>query len=167
MSKGSGSGRDQRRGLDKPSKTLYNLTYTRKKIIIMFRRKKIEQDIPTNPVSYPSGTCVRTEKGYFYIKGLKRYKIPSERVLSSWSFPRVLPAHERNLAKYKYVGAVGFREGTLIANVADGKLYIISGSRKCQIVNPDWLRILGVTKDDFLIVSEKEARFHADGEVLD
>jgi hypothetical protein len=63
-------------------------------------------------------------------------------------------------------GKLGLREGTLINNVANGKMYLISENKKRQITNPDWLELLNYSEFDCLKVSDEEANLHEDGEDL-
>lgn len=122
--------------------------------------------MPQTPVLYPSGICIQTEKGWFYVLKGKRYRIISQRVLESWNFPRVVASSERAAAGLKVMGKLGFRDGSLIHNLSGGKMYIVSENKKRLIENPDWFYRLGITSDDFLLVSDEETNLHSDGEVL-
>lgn len=127
-----------------------------------FKREKFVP--PTTPVVYPSGSCVRTEKGEFYIKGGMRYRIPSQRILFSWKFRTIIQASEASVAKYKLAGKVGFRDGSLLRDFGSGKLYVISDSKKRLISNPDILDCWGITVNEFVDVSTDEINIHRDGE---
>jgi hypothetical protein len=63
-------------------------------------------------------------------------------------------------------GHVGFRDGTLIRNQADKKDYLISRGLKRHIVSPDVFDTYGLDKKSIIVVSDEEANFHNDGEVL-
>lgn len=121
---------------------------------------------PTSRVAYPSGTCIRTEKGIFYIKGGKRYRIISQRVADSWNFPKIINSSEAAVAGMRISGKLGFREGTLINNLSSGKIYVISENKKRQLHDPNWLSLLNYEITDALLVSHEEANLHEDGEIL-
>ena len=115
----------------------------------MFRRKSPEWVKPTTPVDYPSGTFIRTEKGYFYIvNSSKRYRITSTRVLSSWSPQRVVDTTEAAVGKFKIAAKMKFRNGSLIWNIADGKIYLIENGKRRWLKNPEWFYRLGLNPSD-------------------
>jgi hypothetical protein len=58
---------------------------------------------------------------------------------------------------------VGFRDGTLIQNIVDGKIYLVSDSRKRLVTDPDILDSLGL---EILLVSEAEINIHEDGDPI-
>jgi hypothetical protein len=120
---------------------------------------------PTTPQEYPTGTCVKTEKGVFWIKDSSRFRIKSQRVLDSWTF-QVLPSTEAACAGYKVKGVLGFRDGTLIQNVADGKMYVIAGNKRRHIVSPDFFTRTLFDRGRVVEVSDEETNLHNDGEVL-
>jgi len=111
------------------------------------------------------GTCVRTPSGIYYLKDNKRYRIISNRVLASHSFSRIVDTTDVAVSKYKVAGRLGFRDGTLIHNISDGRLFIMEKSLKRHIQNPDILERLGVTVGSagILIVSADELKLHKDG----
>lgn len=120
---------------------------------------------PTSPEAYPVGTCVETEKGWFWIKDQSRFRIKTRRVLDSWSF-QVLPSTEAACVQFPVRGTLGFRDGTLIKNVADGKMYLIAGNKRRHIVSPDFFTRTGFDRARVMEVSDEEANIHNDGEVL-
>lgn len=113
----------------------------------------------------PSGMVAHTEKGYFYIKGEKRFRFISDRARDSWRL-HVVPTTEAAMSDCKIVGIVGFRDGTLIRDISTSKYYLIIDSKKCLVVDPDYLRGLGLKKDDAILVSKKEADFQKEGGML-
>jgi hypothetical protein len=138
------------------------------------RKKKSKSRVPTNtgliftPQEYPAGTCVETTEGFFFInKDHKRYRIVSDRIFDSWKFPLVVYTSEQALAKYPVaLTKLGFRDGTLLNNLADGKLYLVSGSVLRHITGPDIMARLGITKDDAISVSDAEIKIMKTGEDL-
>ena len=113
----------------------------------------------------PSGMIAHTEKGYFYVKGEKRFRFISDRARDSWKL-RVVPTTESIMADCKIVGMVGFRDGSLIRDISNNKLYLIIDNRKCLVTDPDYFRDLGFTERDIVMVSKKEADFQKEGEQL-
>ena len=126
----------------------------------MLRRQRINY----NP-RVPSGMIAKTEKGYFYVKGEKRFNFISDRARDSWRL-RVIETSELSMFHCKIVGVVGFRDGTLIKDISSGKIYLMVDNKKNQIVDPDDLKFLGFTKKDIITVSKKEADFQKEGENL-
>ena len=121
---------------------------------------------PALRTEYPFGTCVETEDGWWLIREKMRFKIPSNRVLVSWGLT-VIPARESAVKHYKKAGTLGFRDGTVIQDVSDGKLYMIAQNKKRHIRNPDFFTTLGFDRVPLIKVSAAEAKLHDDGEVLD
>lgn len=136
----------------------------------MLRRKKSFQT-PTTPTDYPAGTFLKTEKGFFYIVSPdKRYRITTKRVLDSWSPHRVVPSTEAAVLKYRIAAKMKFRNGSLIFNLGDGKVYLIeNGKRRC-IVNADFFYTLGLDPSKYMKevtwVSQEELKLHELGEDL-
>ena len=125
-----------------------------------FLKKK--QTVKTyNPV-VPSGLIAHTEKGYFYIKGLKKFKFVSERAMLSWNLP-VIPTTDDKLNNFKLFGTLGFRDGTLIKDISDGKIYLVSDSKRRHVIDPDVLEWLDI---EIIQIGQKELFVHAEGEKL-
>jgi len=127
--------------------------------------KKNQPKKVTNPTSFPSGLAVKTDKATYWIKDNKRYKLISNRAEKSWSFPTVL-ATENAVSQIKLVGKLGFRDGSLIKNIADGKIYLISQNKRRHIVDPDVFDRYGLNKSNIIEVSEAEVNMHEQGENL-
>lgn len=121
--------------------------------------------IVSQPTNFPSGIAVKTDKDTYWIKDGKRYKLISDRAAESWSFTTVL-ATETALSGTKLVGKLGFRDGTLIKNVADGKMYLVSQNKLRHIVDPDSFNKYGLDRSKMVEVSEKEVLAHDLGEKL-
>jgi hypothetical protein len=66
----------------------------------------------------------------------------------------------------KLAGKLGFRDGTLIKNIADGKLYLISQNKKRHIVDPDTFDKYGLDRSQVIEVSAFETSMHELGEEL-
>lgn len=135
----------------------------------MLRRKAkelpVDPAIPTTPTDYPYGLCVQTEAGYFLMREKFRFRIPTERVLESWSF-KVIPSSEAAVKHVKVGGKIGFRDGTLICDMSNQRHYLISQNKKRWIVSPDVWERYGLDWGDVILVSDEEANLHSDGEVL-
>lgn len=117
------------------------------------------------PTNFPSGLAVKTENGTYWIKDGKRFKLISERAEKSWCFPTVC-ATELALTNIKISGKLGFRDGTLIKNISDGKMYLISQNKRRQIVSPDTFDIYGLDRNSVIEVSESETNMHDQGDSL-
>lgn len=130
-------------------------------------RKAPKPTLPTTPVEYPSGVFIHTEKGYFYIHGEgKRMRCISKRVLDSWSPQRVIETTEAAVVKYKITSKIRFRNGSLIWNLSDGKMYLIENGERRHITSPDVLTKIGATEKDVVCVSLDEINLHPEGESL-
>lgn len=130
------------------------------------KRQKSLRPKPSTPTKYPSGTCVVTELGRFYISNDYRHKIPTDRIFESWSFPLVVETTEAALAKYPILKSLGFRDGTLIKDISTGKMYVISKSLRRLIADPDVLSRLDRDESQVLLASQKEVLLHKEGEVF-
>lgn len=119
----------------------------------------------SQPTNFPSGLAVKTDKATYWIKDGKRYKLISDRAAKSWSFATV-NATEAALSGIKLVGKLGFRDGTLIKNIADGKMYLVSQNKLRHIVDPDIFDRYGLDRSNLIEVSEAEIKAHDIGENL-
>lgn len=126
----------------------------------MFRRKQ-KQIINYEPV-VPNGLIAITENGSFLVKNNKRYKFVSDRAKNSWNLREVLTS-ENAMKDFRIAGTIGFRDGTLIKDISDHKLYIISDYKKMHVVDPDTIVKLGMRTWDAMEVSKKEASMHQYG----
>lgn len=132
----------------------------------MFRRRPT-RSLPSKPVKYPVGSFIVTETGYFYISGpSKRFRFLSQRGIDSWSPHRIIRTTEAAVANYRIVAKMGFRNGSLIHNIADGKIYLIEGTKKRHVTSPDVLERLGASRGDVVSVSLAEINLHETGEEL-
>lgn len=124
--------------------------------------------VPNYPVEYPTCIAVRTEKGFYYInRDGKRYRIPSERIADTWRFPFVITTSEVAVSGYPLaVSKLGFRDGSLLNNIADGRIYLVSESKLRHVTSPDVLSRLGVTKEDALLVSDADIKIMKLGEEI-
>lgn len=130
-------------------------------------RRKAEAKVPVKfHVDYPTGTCVQSEKGIFFIKGKYRFRITSTRILESWSFPFIVSSTEDALQAYQIGGKLGFRQGTLIKDMLNGNIYLISGNARRQIVSPDFFDVALFPRDKIIEVSHVEASMHKEGEKI-
>jgi hypothetical protein len=103
-----------------------------------------------------------TEKGYFYIKGDKRFKFISDRARISWNL-REVTTTESAMSDVKLSGIIGFRDGSLIRDVSTSKIYLIVDNKKMLVADPDVISDLGFKKHDIVLVSKREADFQKEG----
>ena len=127
--------------------------------------KNTQIPLVTLPTNFPSGIAVKTDKATYWIKDGKRFKLISDRAATSWSFPTV-NATESALSLMKVAGKLGFRDGTLIKNIADGKIYLISQNKRRHIINPDSFATYGIDRSRVIEVSEMETNMHEIGDNL-
>lgn len=113
----------------------------------------------------PSGLIAKTEKGFFYVKGNKRYKIVSQRACNSWDL-KIINTSESLIKNIQVSGILGFRDGTLIRDVSNQKVYLISDNKKRNISDPDFFKVFNYKKDDIILISAKEAGCHKEGEPI-
>lgn len=136
----------------------------------MRKKRRVSKTLPTSPIIYPDGVVVKTPKGYFLLKTVKgikkRYHLPTRRILDSWNFPRVVETSEAAVANYSIVAKLGFRDGTLIYNLGDGKIYLVSDNVRRTVKSPDALERIGCDLNSPVLVSEYEATLQRLGEDL-
>lgn len=119
----------------------------------------------STPTNFPSGLAVKTEKAIYWIKDNKRFKLISDRAADSWKFTTI-DATEFAVSHIKMAGKLGFRDGTLIKNIADGKMYLISQNKRRHITSPDIFARYGLNRNDMIEVGEAEANMHDIGDNL-
>ncbi len=129
-------------------------------ILKIFQKEQIQK--VHNPI-VPGGLIACTEKGHFYIKGNKKFKFISEKAVASWGLP-IISTTEEKISKLLMAGILGFRDGTLLKDVSDGKMYLVSDSKIRHIINPDVLEWLNL---EAILVGQKEVQIHEEGEPLE
>jgi hypothetical protein len=127
--------------------------------------KNTQTVLITSPTSFPSGLAVKTDKNTYWIKDNKRFKLISDRAAESWKFTTI-GVTESAVSHIKLVGKLGFRDGTLIKNIADGKMYLISQNKRRHIVSPDVFSKYGLDRNAVIEVSDIEANMHDIGDNL-
>jgi hypothetical protein len=127
--------------------------------------KNTQSILITSPTNFPSGIAVKTDKDTYWIKDGKRYRLISNRAAESWCFTTVL-ATESALTGIKLAGKLGFRDGSLIKNLADGRMYLVSQNKLRHIVDPDSFDRYGLDRSKVVEVSDKEILAHDLGENL-
>lgn len=130
-----------------------------------FLRRRDKVKVPTSRVDYPYGLFVCTESGFFLIRESGRLRIPTERVMTSWSAPTILST-DAAVKHLPILGKLGFRDGTLIQDFSSGKTYLVSQNKKRHITSPDVFDKFLLNKSLIIVVSEAEANLHKEGEVL-
>lgn len=119
----------------------------------------------SSPTNFPSGLAVKTDKATYWIKDGKKYRLISDRAADSWSFSTV-NALESALSGFKLAGKLGFRDGTLIKNISDGKIYLISQNKRRHVTSPDIFDNFGLDRSKIIEVGEEEVNMHDLGENL-
>jgi len=114
----------------------------------------------------PSGIFIKTEDGTFWFKSGKRRRVTTKSVLDSWSPPFVAEIPESEVKQFSIVGKLPFRDGSLLHNVSNGRIYLVSDNKSRRVVGGDTLRLLGLTLQDAIMVSDEEISFMPEGEVI-
>jgi hypothetical protein len=130
-------------------------------IFKIFKKSQAKQLHIYNPI-VPSGLIAYTESGYFYIKGAKKFSFISERAMKSWNLP-IIKTKDAILSGIPRSGILGFRDGTLVKDISDGKIYLISDSKRRHVIDPDVLEWLNI---EIIQIGQKELFVHAEGEKL-
>ena len=126
---------------------------------MLTRKKKT-----TSRTDFPTGIVVKTETGYWYINGNVRKPVWNTRILKTWDFPIVVEYTEHSLSSFKKGTPLGFRPGSLIRDISDGKIYLIEKGLRRLIVSPESLALLDRKRSDALWVSHNEVLLHKQGE---
>jgi hypothetical protein len=87
-------------------------------------------------------------------------------VVASWRPHRIVESSEAAVSKYRIAAKMKFRNGSLIHNLADGKIYLIVDGQRRQIVSPDALAKIGATTGEAVTVSKDEINLHELGEEI-
>lgn len=114
----------------------------------------------TDPIDLLTGTAVKTEKGYYYIKSGARIPMPTQAVVDSWNFNRIVEVSEAALVKYPVLSTLGFRDGTLLFCIADGRYYLVANRKRHLITSPTTLSDHGLVTGDAVVVSQEELDLH-------
>ena len=125
--------------------------------------KNTQTHLISSPTNFPAGIAVKTPKACYWVKDGKLFKLISDRAEKSWSFTTV-NAEESALSGMKIAGKLGFRDGTLIKNIADGRIYLISQNKRRHIVNPDSFVLYGLDRNLIIEVSQAETSMHDEGD---
>lgn len=137
----------------------------------MWKNKKKPELTPTKivsplvPTAYPSGVAVFDGSNTYFIKNNKKYRIISQRALESWGF-KVWYGSPESLSKIVLGGILAFRDGSVIKDVSNGKIYLVVNGLKQHITTPDFFTRFGVDPEYIIEVSAKEADLHKNGEPI-
>lgn len=131
------------------------------------KNKEVKQTItpPLVPTQYPSGVAVFDGTNTYFIKNNKKYRIVSDRALKSWGF-NVWYGSPESLSKTPLGGILGFRDGSVIKDISNGKIYLVVNSMKQHITTPDFFTKFGIDRNFIIEVSAKEAELHKNGEPI-
>jgi len=135
---------------------------------IMWKKKKqVSNPInpPLVPTVYPSGVAVFDGSNTYFIKNNKKYRIISDRAVKSWGF-KVWYGSPESLSKIVLGGILAFRDGSVIKDVSNGKIYLVVNGMKQHITTPDFFTKFGVDPEYIIEVSAKEADLHKNGEPI-
>lgn len=134
-----------------------------------FKQKQVESSQSERQIkvktNFPYWTFVHTEDSWFLLKDTTRLRITSQRILDSWAVSLV-EVTEAAIKHYPCTGKLGFRDGTLINNIGDGKIYLVSKNKRRQITSPDAFDKYGLDQSKMIWVSADEAKLQQVGEEL-
>jgi hypothetical protein len=136
----------------------------------MWKKKQTPQtqtniNPPLVPTVYPSGVAVFDGTNTYFIKNNKKYRIISDRAVQSWGF-KVWHGSPESLSKIVLGGILAFRDGSVIKDVSNGKIYLVVNGMKQHITTPDFFTKFGVDPGYIIEVSAKEADLHKNGEPI-
>lgn len=129
----------------------------------LFKRKVDEAatPLPTDRVDYPDGVCVLTESGRWYLAGGRKFRIDSEQVYKSWSFPIVCQSTDAAIAHFtKSVKPLNFRQGTVVRDVFSFELYISARNGLIPLKDANLYRWLNIREDQIVFASNDEISMH-------
>jgi hypothetical protein len=132
----------------------------------MFNKKKLSKTttyIYNKRLDAPNGLSFQVDDQYFLVKSGTAMRFFSKRVFQSWGLiPVVVSAG--SIAHLKSAGVIGFRDGSLVKNFVDGKMYLVSDNKRRLIKDPDLVTLFG---QEVITASEAEIKLHDEGEPLD
>ena len=139
---------------------------TIRKMFLKKNQNKLSTVIPPQvPTEYPSGVAVFDGINTYFIKNNKKYRVISQRAVESWGFS-VWQGSQGSLSKIVLGGILGFRDGTVIKDISNGKIYLVANSKKQHITTPDFFTKFGIDPKLVIEISNKEAELHKDGEPI-
>lgn len=131
----------------------------------MFFRKYKDQEIYYYPINKViDGLVYSWDSIVFLAKSGNGYKFYSPRAQASWGLPVNYLDHRQDSFPRNIMGTLGFRDGTLIQNAVDGKIYVISNAKRRLLTAP--LGDYGFDYSQVVEVSDDEVAFHSLGENL-
>jgi hypothetical protein len=99
----------------------------------------------------------------FYVKGGKRFLIPSSDIFDSWNFPTLFECTEYELeTQTEECGILGFRPGAIVFSLYHMSYWYISDKGRQRIADPDVFRYSNVTKFSVPWVKRKDLELHED-----
>jgi hypothetical protein len=130
---------------------------------MFFKRNKEERNIlnEVHPKYLYDGCSYIYDGIPIYVKNQKVYKFTSNRAYWSWYLDSVIVD---SLPELESGGTLGFRDGTLIQNAKDGRIYLISNARRRLLTAP--LGDYGFDFSEVIEVSDTEIDFHTEGDPL-
>jgi len=131
-------------------------------IYMFFKRNKEDINNYYNSKDIVNGLIYKYGKLVFLVKNGNGYKLTSDRTIASWKLEINELQHRTDHPPINIVGTIGFRDGTLIQNAKDGRIYMISDAKKRLLTAP--LSDYGWDYSMIIEASDDEVQFHTDGE---
>jgi hypothetical protein len=128
----------------------------------MFFKKQRVEEINYYPINKViDGLVYSWDSIVFMAKNGNGYKFYSTRAQESWGLPVNYLNHRVDSFPRNIVGTLGFRDGSLIQNAKDGRIYVISNAKRCLLTAP--LGDYGFDYSQVVEVSDAEVQFHTEG----
>jgi hypothetical protein len=68
------------------------------------------------------------------------------------------------MAAYPASGVLGFRDGSLVQDISDGKIYLISDNKRRHVIEPNVLEWIEI---EVIKAGQKEIAVHEEGEPIE
>ena len=115
-----------------------------------------------------SGSAVRLPNGErWYVKGDKKYRIPSDDIYRSCNFPSTFLHTSGELSHLEDCGTLGFRPGTIVFSLYHMSYWYISDRGRYRISNPAVFKGAGRSRFDVPMVKRKDLELHEDLGVIE
>lgn len=124
----------------------------------------------TAETEYPQGALLQdsTTGGVYFVENGNKHPIKSREVLDNrFSYWIISPQTPEELAEYKLSDPVKFMDGTLVKDITEPAVYVISEEKRLPIPSEEIFLGLGYEWEDIVVTDTKSLEMHELGEVLD
>lgn len=135
----------------------------------MFKKRntKVDYSPPKRKVKYPKYSYVYNidNDTYYLLLDKTKKEFISSRAFKSWGAFAPHTTSEA-ISGYSLYGKKGFRPGTIIRSIFDGKTYFVGEELIHPITSREFYDILGYTSESITFVSESEIQFYKIGDAI-